>query len=258
MGLAALRNRHARRAIASPRRIYAIGDMHGRLDLMLRIIALIEADTTARGRVPTRLIVLGDFIDRGPDAASVIAILMRLRADPHVIVLRGNHEAAMVAAIDGDHAALDLWIAHGGLATLKSFGADVDLVDPGDSRTLLRLAREVVPTKVVAWLRGLPTHVRFGGYYFVHAGVRPGVALRDQRDEDRLWIREAFTDSDADHGAIVVHGHTVCEDGPVVTNNRICVDTGAYRTGRLSAVGIDATSHWLLTTQANAVPANAQ
>lgn len=237
--------RRRRRAADDDLRIYAIGDVHGHKTLFLRLIDRIGDDAEARGPRSTRLVILGDFIDRGPDAAGMIKVLMRLDQEPNVIVLKGNHEAAMADALDGDHDALDLWLAHGGTQTLHSFGVDVDALEIDDSLAVLRAARAAVPATVLRWIKRLPTFVRYGDYYFVHAGIDPAIALDRQTDEARLWITDAFTDSMADHGATIVHGHTIYP-GVVVLPNRIGVDTGAYRTGRLSAVGIENGAVWTL------------
>lgn len=244
MGLNSIRRRAAPGDDAP--RIYAVGDVHGRLDLLERLVELIRRDAADRPPRPTRVILLGDFIDRGPDSATLIRMFMQLDRERGFIVLKGNHEAAMTDALDGDHDALDMWLRHGGAATLASFGVDVTALG-GDEGRLLRTARAAVPRAVRSWLRGLPTHVRFGRHYFVHAGVRPGVALDAQSDDDRLWIGEEFLRSDADHGAVIVHGHTIHEDGVHLGPNRIGVDTGAYRTGRLSAVGLEDARAWVLT-----------
>lgn len=229
-------------------RIYAVGDIHGRLDLLERLVDRIYVDVTLRAEASTRIVILGDFVDRGPASAKIIDLLIRLKAEPHVVVLLGNHEAIMLDAYDGDHSAMDLWLEHGGIATLESFGADLAGIEIDDTRAMIKIARRIIPRRVIAWLRKLPTHVQFGRYYFVHAGVRPGIPLADQRDEDRLWIREAFTASLHDHGAVIVHGHTVYENGVSFAPNRIGVDTGAYRTGVLSAVAIQGERLWTVDT----------
>lgn len=250
MWLAGTRKRKS--ADDDARRVYAIGDVHGRLDLLSRMMELIRADVASGPPRPSRIVLLGDFVDRGPESAELIGALMRLRREPNFIVLKGNHEAAMVDALNGDYAALDLWLAHGGTATLASFGLDTASLDPEDGVQTLRAAREVVPAHVRQWLAGLPTFVRYGRYYFVHAGVRPGVPLDRQTDESRLWIGDEFTSSTADHGAVVVHGHRIYEDGVHIAPNRIGVDTGAYRTGRLSAVRLEGSRCRVITAAAAA------
>lgn len=229
-------------------RVYAIGDIHGRLDLFHRLLEKIESDIARRGAAKTRIVVLGDFIDRGPDSAQIAAIFAAQKGRARFVVLKGNHEAALLDGLRGDRAALDLWIEHGGDATLRSFGASEEQIFPIDSRGLLDTVRQIVPKPIVAWLSKLPLMYRMGQYVFVHAGVRPGVALSKQSADDLLWIRGAFIDSEADHGAIVVHGHTVFEDGVSLRFNRIGVDTGACRTGRLSAVALEGDAQWVVDT----------
>jgi serine/threonine protein phosphatase 1 len=229
-------------------RVYAVGDIHGRLDLLERLVDRIHIDVTLRPEASVRIVILGDFVDRGPSSATIIDLLTRLKAEPNVVVLRGNHEAIMLDAYDGDHSAMDLWLEHGGIATLESFGADLNGIDTDDTRAIIKIARRVIPRRVVAWVRKLPSHVQFGRYYFVHAGIRPGVPLAEQQDEDRLWIREAFTESSDDHGAVIVHGHTIYGEGVSFAPNRIGVDTGAYLTGILSAVAIQGDQLWTVDT----------
>jgi serine/threonine protein phosphatase 1 len=226
-------------------RIYAIGDIHGRLDLLRSLLFAVEDDSELRSPLPTRLVILGDFIDRGPDSAKLMKIFAAQKSG-RVVILKGNHEAALVDALLGDHQAMDLWLAHGGDATLRSFGAADAEIDPDDSRAMIELARQLIPKKLVDWLGKLPVFYREGQYYFVHAGIRPGVALERQSLDDQLWIRGEFTESEADHGAVIVHGHSISEDGVAIRANRIGVDTGAYRTNILSAVGLEADSQWVV------------
>jgi serine/threonine protein phosphatase 1 len=220
-------------------RIYAIGDIHGRMDLLEKLIAQIHHDVDSHSPRSNRIIILGDFIDRGPASADLVELFMRLRKEDNIIILKGNHEAAMYDALDGDFAALDMWLAYGGAATLKSFGVDIDSIDLADTHLVLRLARDAISKDIRSWICRLPTFVRFGDYYFVHAGVKPGISLTDQTDEHRLWITDEFTRSSEHHGAIIVHGHTIQEDGVYIGQNRIGIDTGAYRTNCLSAVALE-------------------
>lgn len=224
-------------------RIYAIGDIHGRFDLLYRLISAILDDVTKRPMARTRFVVLGDFIDRGPDSAKIIEVLTALHLDERMIVLKGNHEAALVEGVRGDRAALDAWIEYGGDATLRSFGAHEDDIWPADTRMLIGNVRRIIPEPVINWLAELPVTHRAGSYLFVHAGIKPGVAMTRQSADDLMGIRDEFTQSELDHGAIVVHGHTV-SDRVCFRPNRIGVDTGAYRTGRLSAVGLEASEQW--------------
>ncbi|WP_174284552.1 metallophosphoesterase family protein [Sphingomonas bacterium] len=246
-----------RTATQKPPRIYAIGDIHGRLDLFEDIIERIRIEVLDSEAQPTKIVILGDFVDRGPQSAQIIELLMCLRKERSLVVLKGNHEAIMVDALAGDYAALDLWLAHGGGATLRSFGIEQGDIDGDHGPSFLRTARMAIGNDVRRWLAQLPTWVRIGDYYLVHAGIMPGVALDQQTDEHRLWIGDAFTTSDADHGAVIVHGHTIYEEGVMILPNRIGVDTGAYRTGRLSAVGLG-DGIWTITADGNNVKRDAR
>jgi serine/threonine protein phosphatase 1 len=184
------------------------------------------------------VVLIGDIVDRGPQSAEVLAMLYSLqRQNSRVIVLLGNHEEAMLQALDGDPDALRRWLAVGGDATLASLGIAPLRVDD-DPRDYMNSARRAIPRQWLAWLRQLPLSVQSGDYYFVHAGVRPGVALARQVREDMLWIRREFLRYERDFGAIIVHGHSVTPDVDI-RQNRIGIDTGAYRTGVLSAIYLE-------------------
>ncbi len=225
--------------------VYAIGDIHGRSDLLDRLHEAIIAD--ARRRKPGRAVVvyLGDYIDRGGDSAGVIRRLIApFEGAPknaiERVFLRGNHEAMMLDFLDGDSALLDRWVWNGGVPTLESYGLapmiggrDDPHGDGWAGAVRADLARALPPAHA-AFLRGLGSHCRIGDLFFVHAGVRPGTALEAQSPADLLWIRDDFLLSAADFGALVVHGHTVAPE-PRVLANRIGIDTGAYKSGRLTA-----------------------
>ncbi len=236
----------------SGERIYAIGDIHGRFDLLQQLLDKIEDHS--RTLPPTRslyVIFIGDLVDRGPQSAEVLAMLYDLQQKTdHVIVLLGNHEEAMLQALDGDMDALRGWLAVGGKQTLKSFGI-APLRRDEDARAYLLRARGAIPREWLAWLRGLPLSVQSGDYYFVHAGIRPGVSLNRQTRNDMLWIREDFLDDVRDHGAIVVHGHSIAPETDI-RSNRICIDTGAYRTGMLSALYLEGDKREVLFTTPSA------
>lgn len=202
------------------RRIYVIGDVHGCLRQLVALHALIRADLMARVAVDPVLVHLGDYMNKGPDSAGV---LERLSAGDPIAGLRtvnlcGNHERTVVAALDGEGAAVADWRHGGGDAALRSWG-----IDPA-SPPRQWLSR--VPEQHVAFLRGLRLWHREGPYFFAHAGVRPGVALEAQANDDLVSIRGVFLHSEADFGAVVVHGHTP-KLAPEVRPNRINVDTGA-------------------------------
>lgn len=230
-------------------RVYAIGDVHGRYDLFRRLMNIIERDQASRLAAPTRLILLGDIVDRGPDSAKMVKGCMNLTASTdRFMVLKGNHEEMMVDALRGSLYAYRQWLKFGGRETLLSWGVDEALLDGPATMDKLRHAAAIVGEEAIQWLARLPLYHRHGDYLFVHAGIRPGVALRRQRAEDLLWITDDFLDSEASHGMIVVHGHTISEHRPVVRNNRIGIDTGAYRTNQLTAIGIEGGERWMLHT----------
>lgn len=209
-------------------RLYAVADIHGCSDKLDAIHALIAADAAAAAE-PARVIVyLGDYVDRGPDSRGAIARVLAPPIAATVVALCGNHEAMMLAALENpaDEAAVALWLANGGAATLRSYG-----LTGGEEPAVWR---DALPPDHLAFLRRLALRHRAGGYLFVHAGIRPGVALEAQAEHDLLWIRDPFLASAADHGAVVVHGHTP-ERAPVIRRNRIGLDTGAVYGGPLTA-----------------------
>ena len=220
-------------------RIYAIGDIHGRYDLLQMLIARIGEHSASLPQARSLYVVLiGDVVDRGPQSAEVLAMLYGLqRQNSRVIVLLGNHEEAMLQALDGDPDALRRWLAVGGDATLASFGI-APLRGEDDPRDYMNSARRAIPRRLLAWLRQLPLSVQSGDYYFVHAGVRPGVALARQVREDMLWIRREFLRHERDFGAIIVHGHSITTNVDI-RENRIGIDTGAYQSGILSAIYLE-------------------
>jgi serine/threonine protein phosphatase 1 len=229
-------------------RIYAIGDIHGRLDLFETLIARIREDATVRPAKRTRLLLIGDMIDRGPSSAQLLRQLMKVDLrNERMIILRGNHEEIMLSAMGGDLEALEGWLRFGGDETLKSYGMaaeDLDLsLEEIHSKAVQLIGRDVLQ-----WISDLPFSYRSGDFFFVHAGIRPGVPINAQDRDDMLWIREDFTEATDDHEVIVVHGHTIFEYGPEILRNRIGLDTGAYRTGRLSAVGFEGGRQWVITS----------
>jgi len=235
-------------AIPPGERIYAIGDIHGRLDLFETLLEDIRRDNAAREPARTQILLLGDLIDRGPDSAGVVALAMRPPDVAPIRALLGNHEAAMLAALDGDRDMLRIWLRNGGREALVSWGLSVSELDTMSDLALIKRAQTLIPREQRAWIARCALSIQVGDYYFVHAGVRPGTPLARQKDEDRLWIRDAFLDSEADHGAIVVHGHSASPDVEELPN-RIGIDTGAYATDRLTALGLDGAERWLLQTE---------
>lgn len=213
-------------------RLYAIGDVHGRLDLLDVLLERIRLDSAQReGGAATRLVLLGDLIDRGPQSAQVVRRVRDGCDWAATTALMGNHEHAMIEALDGDRDMLRLWLAQGGVEALASWGVDQALLDDGSEPEIIVAASAAIPAAERAWIANRPLSLTRGGYLFVHAGIRPGVPIDRQSRRDMLWIRDSFLLSDRDHGVVVVHGHTVSQD---VEHrfNRIGIDTGAYATGR--------------------------
>ncbi|SOD97209.1 metallophosphoesterase [Caenispirillum bisanense] len=220
-------------------RIYAVGDVHGRADLLdvlhARIVAEVRRDRPAR----VVLVGLGDLVDRGPASRGVVEhLLAPLPEGWSRVTLGGNHEDMMLGAMDGRPGAAAAWLGNGARATLDSYYAAAGRLTPADDRAAVAGLADVMPPRHLRFLRGLKTTWRCGGYFFVHAGVRPGVPLDDQDPDDLRWIRRPFLDSECDFGAVVVHGHTIAPR-PVERPNRIGVDTGAFAGGPLTAVVLE-------------------
>jgi serine/threonine protein phosphatase 1 len=232
--------------------VYAIGDIHGRADLLAELHRRI-ADDRERGAVVRRVIVyLGDYVDRGDDSAGVIDLVIEGVPDGFEAVhLLGNHERLMLDFwADTIHG--PVWLSNGGDATLRSYGVELGEGSLPRGPKLVELQAEMrraLPARDLAFLKGLQlSHVE-GDYLFVHAGVRPGVRLEDQREADMIWIRSLFLDSTLDHGRIVVHGHTIVPE-PVFRPNRIDIDTGAYASGRLTCLVLEGTKRRIIATGA--------
>lgn len=229
--------------------IYAIGDIHGRDDLFAALLDEIDADRARRPHASCILILLGDLVDRGPDSDKVVdrAIGLGERFD-RVHHLIGNHEECMLAALAGEVRALRYFIRIGGDATVRSYLRDDVLYDATSFEELAAIFPGRVPQSHVDFLGCGEDMVEYGDYVFVHAGVRPGVALDRQKTSDLRWIREDFLASEFEHGRTVVHGHTISED---VENrgNRIGIDTGAYATGKLTAIGLSEADQWFVQVQ---------
>lgn len=233
------------------RRVYAIGDIHGRADLLGSLMSRIETDSRSQASPATRptLVFLGDYIDCGLESRRCIDLLLSLAEGPfETYFLKGQREASLLQFIDAPQAGGARWLRRGGAETLFSYG--VRAPAPGDDLELRRAAdalRAALPATHLSFLRKLLLYVRFGDYVFVHAGLKPGVSIEKQAERDLLAIREPFLNSSERWPFVVVHGHTPVErlyrDG-----RRIAVDTGAHATGRLSAVCLDGEAVHALST----------
>jgi serine/threonine protein phosphatase 1 len=241
---------HDRPQVPEGSRIYAIGDIHGRIDLLRRLHTGILADAQAAGDRRRVVVYLGDYVDRGGHSREVIESLV---ADPlpgfECVHLLGNHEAFMLRFLD-DPDRGDSWVYNGGDATLRNYG--VELGDPAFAAGGWAWLRDqfiaALPERHLSFLRSLRLWHAEGDYLFVHAGIRPGVPLERQSRDDLLWIREDFLDHDGDLGCVVVHGHSRVR-APTVRHNRIAIDTGAWMTGTLTGLVLDGGSHGFIDTK---------
>jgi serine/threonine protein phosphatase 1 len=230
-------------------RAYAIGDIHGRLDLLELLLGRIEHDLRARKARRVLFVFVGDLIDRGPSSAQVIERLRTFRREgARTLFLLGNHEEVLLRILRGDAELIAKWCSFGGAECLESYGVSRGEIAGRDPKDALATIRKAIPAKHVEFLESFADSCRFGDYLFVHAGIRPGVEVDEQRQTDLRWIREPFLLDETDHGFVVVHGHTISPEIQV-RPNRIGIDTGAYRTGVLSALAIEGSQSWHLDTR---------
>lgn len=222
-------------------RIYAVGDIHGTADALKKLLAQIEMDDTQYPVHRSVVVFLGDYVDRGPDTRQVLDLLLECSDLRETVFLKGNHETFVSGFLD-DPTTLDDWRLYGGLETLMSYGLTPS-INPGHSDRE-RLAIEfdrLMPRRHRDFLQSLDLSFCCGDFYFVHAGIRPGVPIARQREEDLLWIRDDFLSWEQPFEKFIVHGHTPVSS-PDTRSNRINIDTGAFATGRLTCVAIEGTS----------------
>lgn len=235
-------------ALPQGQRVYAIGDIHGQLDLFLPLIDAIEEDDADSAPAETTVILLGDLIDRGPDSAGVIAAARAWQARRRVRCIAGNHEEMFLAAFEKEDVLRHL-LRYGGRETLLSYPITVEEYTAATIPETQALMRRAVPEDDIAFLRAMEDMIAIGDYLFVHAGIQPGTPLDTQKTHDLRWIREPFLSAKDDHGAVVVHGHTIAPD-PVLQPNRIGIDTGGYMHGVLTALRLEGTSQALVQARA--------
>jgi serine/threonine protein phosphatase 1 len=228
---------------------YGIGDIHGRLDLLDELLGKVHADIESRKARKVLLVFVGDLIDRGPSSAQVIERLRTYkRAAVRTVFLLGNHEEVLLRILRGEANLISKWCSFGGADCLRSYGVDAETVARMRDEDALAAIRGAIPKEHVKFLESFDDSCRFGDYLFVHAGIRPGVEFDQQLQSDLRWIREPFLFDETDHGFVVVHGHTI-RSSVEVRPNRIGIDTGAYRTGVLTALAIEGNHSWLLDTR---------
>lgn len=231
-------------------RVYAIGDVHGCAAQLERLLAMIAADDGDRAAADTTIVLLGDLVDRGPASAQVIDQLIALRdRAPGTRFIAGNHEEVFLHALEGDEQALRMFCRIGGRETIMSYGLTGPEYERLDYAELAAELPRIVPARHVDFLRGFEDVVTIGDYAFVHAGIRPNIALPLQKTSDLRWIRGAFLDFPGRHEKMIVHGHTIA---PEVERGagRIGIDTGAYAGGPLTALGLEGEESWVLQATA--------
>jgi serine/threonine protein phosphatase 1 len=220
-------------------RIYAVGDIHGRADLLIETITRIDDDLRRRPIKYAIEVYLGDYIDRGPHSKTVFDLLAVRLVENRAVCLRGNHEAMMEDFLQ-DPAYLDHWQQLGGMQTLASYG----VYPRSDIETEIDLHRRFLstfPRVHELFLQCLRYSFCCGDFLFVHAGIRPGIRIRQQDPHDLIWIRHEFLDSTQNHGKFIVHGHTPVPH-PDIRRNRINIDTGAWHSGILTCIAIEGTT----------------
>lgn len=248
--LVRLRNLLARPVVAATpsipegERVYAIGDIHGCLDLFEDIVHQIEHDNARRGPARTTVVFLGDMIDRGAESAAVIAGAREWARHRRIEFVMGNHEEMLLRSRT-DVEVLRGFLKYGGLETIQSYGiASADILDAG-LEELQVLMIDAIPEEDFEFIAGFKDMVTIGDYLFVHAGIRPGVELEHQTSHDCHWIRDPFLSHKGKLDAFVIHGHTMSEE-PDVRAYRAGIDTGAYVYGTLTAIGLEGEDRWFL------------
>lgn len=230
-------------------RAYAVGDIHGCRDLLDELLGRIERDLAARGPRKTWIVFLGDLIDRGPDSAGVVERLRGWRPEGATpVFLAGNHEEVFLRVLGGEPEILADWLKFGGAECLESYDLDPEALARMEPEAAVEKIKARVPKAHVDFIDSFADTFRFGDYLFVHAGIRPGIELGEQDPFDLRWIREPFlSEPEGARGPLVVHGHTIAARVEERAH-RIGLDTGAYRTGVLTALGIEEEERWYLST----------
>jgi serine/threonine protein phosphatase 1 len=220
-------------------RIYAIGDIHGRRDLLDDMLAAISDEIDRRSFARNLVVFLGDLIDRGPDSAGVIERLANLKDDRfRTVFIAGNHEEVLLRILEGEASIVPDWLRFGGLQCAESYGLDGATLQKAGDVEAARLIKAAISESHQIFLRSFADSFTAGDYLFVHAGIRPGLPIEQQTVTDLRWIRSPFLESQECHPQVVVHGHSISREVELLPY-RIGVDTGAYRSGSLSAVVLE-------------------
>ncbi len=255
--LAMLKRKFARAArpletaqVPHGKRVYAIGDIHGRRDLMHQLLAMIEADDAGRSPADTHIIFLGDLVDRGPNSCGVIkdAMALSLRYASNIHFLMGNHEEVFLKACrDNDPKATRFFVRIGGKETILSYSISKAEYEQLDVEQLTERLPDLVPSAHLDFLDSFQDQIVMGDYLFVHAGIKPDTPLPQQKSSDMRWIREEFLEYSGDHEKLVIFGHTIFKDIQE-RPNYIGIDTGAYESGKLTAICLESDLRWYLQT----------
>ena len=224
-------------AVPAGERAYAIGDIHGRLDLFEALIAAIEQDDAEASAADTTVILLGDLVDRGPDSAGVVRRAREWQDQRKVRILCGNHEEMFLRSFE-DLEMMRHFLRHGGRQTVLSYGVKRDALADANIEKAQKLMNKAVPQSERDYIASFEDLIEIGDYLFVHAGIDPDVPLSGQRKSDLRWIREPFLSHSEPLEKVVVHGHTI-SNLPEDRGNRIGIDTGAYSSGRLTALVLE-------------------
>ena len=230
-------------------RVYAIGDIHGRRDLLDQLLDRIMADDHSRGPADTHIIFLGDLMDRGPDSAGVIdrAIELSETLGANAHFLMGNHEEVYLAAAQGDEKLVRFFCKIGGRETILSYDISPREYNELSMEELAQRLPSLLPARHLEFVRSFKDRIVMGDYAFVHAGIRPGKSIEEQRSKDLRWIREDFLFDESPHDKLIVHGHSITDDVEECPN-RIGIDTGAYMSGVLTALCLEGRQRWYLKT----------
>lgn len=229
-------------------RLYAIGDIHGCVDELAEMHRLIAAEIERDKPSDWRVIHVGDYIDRGPDSRGVISHLIHARArDERFIMLGGNHDIGLLEFLD-QPTPNGLFVRFGGIQTAASYGVQLDVDSPAGIERGHAALTKALARGHLDFLTSLRFSVSFGDFFFCHAGIKPGVPLERQKQDQLIWIRDEFLDYPHLHPKVVVHGHTPAAE-PELRPNRVNVDTGCYRTGILTALVIDGAETRFLTAR---------
>jgi serine/threonine protein phosphatase 1 len=221
------------------KRLYAIGDIHGRYDLLCKLLDKIDRRNASLPPKDTSIVLLGDLIDKGPQSSKVLQLLTVAEPDKYrLYALMGNHEELMLRSLQGDPHSLNVWLRNGGDATLKSYGLEPEGLLNNSLTDVQRKLYSAFDAYHVTLVRTFLDSIRFGDYLLVHAGIRPDVEIEKQVPQDLRWIREPFLSSQSDHGLVIVHGHSAWPE-IVERSNRVGIDTCAWKTGILTAMRIE-------------------